>query len=83
MTGWLLARYARSSYNRYLLSGYHERSHNGGTFSDNLNHLRSNVHEEHEGRYRTAQLAVIPRELVNTVTAVGLMAADVRKYRGK
>jgi len=57
--------------------------------SDNLDNrgqqdrLRINVHEEHEVRYWTEQLAVSRGELVNAVKAVGVMAADVRKHLGK
>lgn len=73
----------------YLVPGYHERLHSEGTISDNLNNrgwqgrLRINVHEEHEVRYWTEQLAVTRDELVNAATAVGIMAADVRKTLGK
>jgi hypothetical protein len=45
--------------------------------------LRINVHEEHEVRYWTKELNVTREELERAVKAVGVMAADVRKYLAK
>lgn len=45
--------------------------------------LRINVHEEHEVRYWTKELNVTRDELERAVKAVGVMAADVRKYLAK
>jgi hypothetical protein len=45
--------------------------------------LRINVHEEHVVRYWTKELNVTRDELERAVKAVGVMAADVRKYVAK
>lgn len=45
--------------------------------------LRINVHEDHEVGYWTKALGVTKEELERAVKAVGVMAADVRKYFNK
>jgi hypothetical protein len=45
--------------------------------------LRINVHEEHELRYWAQALGVSHEQLKQAVSAVGVMAADVRQHLGK
>ncbi|WP_373991417.1 DUF3606 domain-containing protein [Duganella sp. BuS-21] len=44
---------------------------------------RINIHEEHEVRYWTQELGVSQEELVRAVTAVGVIATDVRQHLRK
>jgi len=45
--------------------------------------LRINVNESHEVGYWTKSLGITKEELERAVKAVGVMAADVRKYLNK
>jgi hypothetical protein len=44
---------------------------------------RINIHEKWEVEYWCREFACTPEQLAAAVKAVGVMAADVRKYLGK
>jgi hypothetical protein len=44
---------------------------------------RINVHQEHEVRYWTQKLGCTKQQLVDAVSAAGVMVTDVQRHLGK